>query len=85
MDTEKLTKLALECKRDNIKEYRNELVRKVNTANLNLMRTKDALERVKLIPGTDETIAQLTKEIETTEKSIQDTCDAIHIIDNWKY
>ena len=43
------------------------------------------LERIKLIPNVDETIAQLTKEIEATTKSLQDACDAVNIIDKWKY
>lgn len=85
MDTEKLTNLALEGNRDKIKEYRQELVRKINAGNVHLMHTKNALGRVKLIPGADETIVQLTKEIETTEKSIQDAYNTVNIIDNWKY
>lgn len=85
MDTQKLTNLALEGNRDKIKEYRNELVRKINAANLHLMHSKNALGRVKLIPEADKTVAQLTKEIEATEKSLQDYCDAANIIDNWKY
>ena len=85
MDIQKLTTLALEGNRDKIKEYRQELVRKINTANTNLTYSKNALERIKLIPNVDETIAQLTKEIEATTKSLQDACDAVNIIDKWKY
>ena len=85
MDTQKLTTLALEGDRDKIKEYRQELIRKINNAHIHLMHSKNALERVKLIPNVDETVVQLTKEIEATEKLLQDSYDAVNIIDNWKY
>lgn len=85
MDTQKLTTLALEGDRDKIKEYRQELIRKINNANTHLTHSKNALERVKLIPNVDEAVVQLTKEIETTEKLLQDSYDAVDIIDNWKY
>ena len=85
MDTQKLTTLALEGDKDKIKEYRQELIRKINNANVHLMHSKNALGRVKLIPGVDETVVQLTKEIEMTEKSIQDAYNTVNIIDNWKY
>lgn len=85
MDTQKLTNLAIEGNKDKVKEYRTEIVRTINSKNILLIRTKSALERVKLIPGADETIAQLTKNIEETVKIIQDSWDALDIIDKWAY
>lgn len=84
-DTQKLTNLAIEGNVDKIKEYRNELVRLMNFKNIHLMSIKNTLERVKLIPGTDETITQFTKEIEKDEKIIQDAHDTINIIDKWTF
>lgn len=85
MDTQKLTSLAIEGNVDKIKEYRNELVRLTNSKNLVLMRTKSALERIKLIPGANETVTQYTKIIEDIEKTIQDAQDTISIIDKWTF
>ncbi len=85
MDTQKLTNLAIEGNKDKVKEYRTEIVRTINSKNIYLIRTKSALERVKLIPGADETVAQLTKSIEETVKIIQDAWDALDIIDKWAY
>lgn len=85
MDTQKLTNLAIEGNKDKVKEYRTEIVRMINSKNILLMRTKSALERVKLIPGADETVAQLTKNLEETNKVIQDAWDALDIIDKWAY
>ena len=85
MDTQKLTNLAVEGNKEKIKEYRNEITRTINSKNILLMRTKSSLERVKLIPGADETVAQLTKSMEETVKIIQDAWDALDIIDKWAY
>ena len=85
MDTQKLINLALEGNKDNIKEYRDEILRELNAQNLHIRETKEALERIKFIPNSDETVAKLTKDIETTEKVIQDICDTVHIIDNCNY
>ena len=85
MDTQKLTNLAIEGNKDKVKEYRTEIVRTINSKNIYLMRTKSTLERVKLIPGADETVAQLTKSMEETVKIIQDSWDALDIIDKWAY
>ena len=85
MDTQKLTSLAIEGNVDKIKEYRDELVRLINSKNIVLIRTKSTLERLKLIPGTDETAAQYTKIIEEIEKTIQDAQDTISIIDKWAF
>ena len=85
MDTQKLTSLAIEGNVDKIKEYRDELVRLMNSKNLVLIRTKSALERIKLIPGTDETVTQYTKIIEEIGKTIQDAQDTINIIDKWAF
>ena len=85
MDTQKLTNLAIEGNKDKVKEYRTEIVRTINSKNIYLIRTKSALERVKLIPGADETVAQLTKNLEETNKAIQDAWDALDIIDKWAY
>ena len=85
MDTQKLTSLAIEGNVDKIKEYRDELVRLMNSKNIVLIRTKSTLERIKLIPGTDETVTQYTKIIEEIEKTIQDAQDTISIIDKWAF
>ena len=85
MDTQKLTSLAIEGNVDKIKEYRDELVRLMNSKNIVLIRTKSTLERLKLIPGTDETVTQYTKIIEEIEKTIQDAQDTISIIDKWAF
>lgn len=85
MDIKKLTSLAIDGNKDKVKEYRDELTRLMNSKNLVLMRTKSTLERLKLIPGTDETVAQYIKIIEDIEKTIQDTQDAISIIDKWAF
>ena len=85
MDTQKLTSLAIEGNVDKIKEYRDELVRLMNSKNIVLIRTKSTLERLKLIPGTDETVTQYTKIIEEIEKTIQDAQDTINIIDKWAF
>ena len=85
MDTQKLTSLAIEGNVDKIKEYRDELVRLMNSKNIVLIRTKSTLERIKLIPGTDETVTQYTKIIEEIEKTIQDAQDTINIIDKWTF
>ena len=85
MDTQKLIDLALEGNRDKIKKYRDEILQELNTQNIHIRETKEALERIKFIPNSDETVDQLTKDIETTERVIQDICDTVHIIDNWKY
>ena len=85
MDTKKLTNLAIEGNVDKIKEYRKELVHLINAKNLHLMRVKSTLERVKLIPGTDEEVTRFTKEIEDDEKIMKDAEDAISIIDKWAF
>ena len=85
MDTKKLTSLAIDGNKDKVKEYRNELTRLINSKNLVLMRAKSTLERIKLIPGTNETVAQYTKIIEDIEKTIQDAQDTISIIDKWTF
>ena len=85
MDTQKLISLAIEGNVDKIKEYRDELVRLMNSKNIVLIRTKSTLERLKLIPGTDETVTQYTKIIEEIEKTIQDAQDTISIIDKWAF
>ncbi len=85
MDTKKLTNLAIEGNVDKIKEYRKELVSLINTKNLQSMRNKSVLERVKLIPGTDEEVTRFTKEIEDDEKIMKDAEDAISIIDKWAF
>ena len=85
MDTQKLIDLALEGNKDNIKKYRDEILQELNTQNIHIRETKEALERIKFIPNSDEIVDQLTKDIETTERVIQDICDTVHIIDNWKY
>lgn len=85
MDTQKLTNLAIEGNVDKIKEYRNELVRLMNFKNIHLTNIKNTLERLKLIPGADETVAQYTKIIEDIEKTIQDIQDTINIIDKWTF
>ena len=85
MDTQKLTSLAIEGNVDKIKEYRDELTRLMNSKNIVLIRTKSTLERIKLIPGTEETVTQYTKIIEEIEKTIQDAQDTINIIDKWTF
>ena len=85
MDTQKLTSLAIEGNVDKIKEYRDELTRLMNSKNIVLIRTKSTLERIKLIPGTEETVTQHTKIIEEIEKTIQDAQDTINIIDKWTF
>lgn len=85
MDTKKLTNLAIEGNVDKIKEYRKELVGLINTKNLQSMRIKSVLERVKLIPGTDEEVTRFTKEFEDCERIIKDAEDAISIIDKWAF
>ena len=85
MDTKKLTSLAIDGNKDKVKEYRDELTRLINSKNLVLMRTKSTLERLKLIPGTEETVAQYTRIIEELEKTIQDVQDTISIIDKWAF
>ena len=85
MDTQKLISLAIEGNVDKIKEYRDELTRLMNSKNIVLIRTKSTLERIKLIPGTEETVTQYTKIIEEIEKTIQDAQDTINIIDKWTF
>lgn len=85
MDTKKLTNLAIEGNVDKIKEYRKELVGLINAKNLLSMRTKNILERVKLVPGADEEVTRFTKEFEDCERIIKDAEDAISIIDKWAF
>lgn len=85
MDTKKLTNLAIEGNADKIKEYRKELVSLINAKNLLSMRTKNILERVKLVPGADEEVTRFTKEFEDCERIIKDAEDAISIIDKWAF
>ena len=81
MDTKKLTNLAIEGNADKIKE----LVGLINTKNLQSMRIKSVLERVKLVPGADEEVTRFTKEFEDCERIIKDAEDAISIIDKWAF
>ena len=85
MDTKKLTNLAIEGNVDKIKEYRKELVSLINAKNLLSMRTKNILERVKLVPGADEEVTRFTKEFKDCERIIKDAEDAISIIDKWAF
>ena len=85
MDTKKLTNLAIEGNVDKIKEYRKELVSLINTKNLQSMRIRSVLERVKLVPGADEEVTRFTKEFEDCERIIKDAEDAISIIDKWAF
>lgn len=85
MDTKKLTNLAIEGNVDKIKEYRKELVSLINTKNLQSMRIKSVLERVKLVPGANEEVTRFTKEFEDCERIIKDAKDAISIIDKWAF
>ena len=84
MDKEKLIALAYESKEEALK-YRDQLLEILRDKRSEQSRLSQVLERLKLIPDSEEAIKKVSEQTLSLAEEIDDCYDAIKILNNWKY
>ena len=84
MDTKKLIALAYESKEEALK-YRDQLLEILKDKRSKQSRLYQVLERLKLIPDSEETIKKVSEQTLSLAEEIEDCYDTIRILNNWKY
>lgn len=84
MDTKKLIALAYESKEE-VQKYRDQLLETLKNKRGEQRKLCQILERLKTIPDAVETIKSINEQIQVLMEEIDDCCNTIFILNNWKY
>ena len=84
MDTEKLIALAYKSKEEALK-YRDQLLEILRDKRGKQSKLYQVLERLKLIPDSEEAIKKVSEQTLSLAEEIDDCYDTIRILNNWKY
>ena len=84
IDKEKLITLAYKSKEKALK-YRDQLLEILRDKRGKQSRLYQVLERLKLIPDSEEAIKKVNEQTLSLTEEIDDCYDTIRILNNWKY
>ena len=84
MDTEKLISLAYKSKEE-ARKYKDQLCSLLRENTRKQTELTLALNRLKVIPGSEKAVEDVNKQLRSLNDEIQDGYVAINIINNWEY
>lgn len=84
MDTEKLISLAYKSKEE-ARKYKDQLCGLLSENTRKQTELTLALNRLKVIPGSEKAVEDVSKQLHSLNEEIQDCYTVINIINSWEY